>query len=724
MSSKVDITDIRGILANVKSGRLKEALDSAKRCAVSSGMWRSLDNLSAHERTYRAMTEYMDSESDKEQRHRALARIKEDLLRLADAIRLDMDVQSPRPGRESDMYAAAVRTRKMRTGITIPQLSANIALSTDPSERFAFLDDIFTLVLTTQHLSPTETDTLRSMLDDTATDPDTAAMVLAALGLANLYYYDRAKLLLLMRMPEGENPELEARRWVGIFLALWRHPARIAIDPEIGLRMNALLDGENGIMAMRKVAMAVLFSRDTKRINEKMQNDIIPELQRLHSDLVKRFPSQSDMMEILDPEKNPEWEKILGKSSIGDSLQQLGDMQAQGGDVMMFAFSNLKNFNFFHRPGNWLIPFTPAHPALSNVAHDNGRMLEVIDSAADFLCDADKYSLALAAARMPKGTGAMMLGQLQQQFEQYREEKATTLSLDTEPALYRHITLYVRSLSRLVSQFPHSGLRIPDPFARAILPSTLPFAGNSLSGKKDLEEVAEFLFSRGYYDEVMPVLRDLEKLEPDSVPLLEKEGYALQQTGDPAAALKYYRRAESMTPVPGKWLLRKLASLCRAMGEYDEAVRYWRMLAEDNPDDDRTAMQLANSLFDAGNLEDALKYYYKVDYLRGSSPRTWRPIAWCEFMTGNYDKAQTYYDQLLAVGNDPSDLLNAGHLALAKGKLSNATELYSRAVEHSEGGLPAVLLQLESDAAILEAHGLDNEARALLADRLAYYRDQ
>ena len=131
-------------------------------------------------------------------------------------------------------------------------------------------------------------------------------------------------------------------------------------------------------------------------------------------------------------------------------------------------------------------------------------------------------------------------------------------------------------------------------------------------------------------------------------------------------------------------------------------------------------LQLANALFDAGDIEGALKKYYKVDYLRGGSERTWRPIAWCEFRLGNYDKAQSYYDRLLKGGTDSADLLNAGHLTLARGDLSGAIDLYTRAARAHKAGLPDFLTQLAADADILAAHGLDAEAQAILSDRLAF----
>ena len=66
------------------------------------------------------------------------------------------------------------------------------------------------------------------------------------------------------------------------------------------------------------------------------------------------------------------------------------------------------------------------------------------------------------------------------------------------------------------------------------------------------------------------------------------------------------------------------------------------MLDAMKPDDVKTTMHLANALLDAGKTQEALKKYYKADYLSGGYAKTWRPIAWCEFLEGHYDKAQLY----------------------------------------------------------------------------------
>lgn len=720
MSQKIDINDIRDIMSNVKRGHLKKAFEVAKRCAAAYGFWQQLDTLATHERTYRAMMQYIDNDNDSNARHKSLAVIKEYLLSIADELRLKMDIDSPRPGHESDLYTAAIRTRLFMQPKSMLQLMEEIDETESVDISYQLINRLFTLIATTQHLTRQETVALRGVLDNHRVDEVVKAMILSALGIGILYYYDSNKLSLLIEKPDFNTDMLEARRLCGIFMAIWRHPSRIALDPALTEKIKELADNNPSKGNISSVAMAFVGSRDTERINEKMQKDIIPELKRIQSDFIRRFPGGMDMRELMDPEKNPEWEELLQNSSLTESMQELGDIQSQGGDVLMFAFSNLKNFSFFNSVGNWLLPFSADHPELRQTSEENEKILSVIADSADFLCDPDKYSLCLAMNRMPRNQGRMILNQMQQQFEQYREDKATSLQKSLEAPLKVQITLYVRSLSRLCSLYPRKGLRLPNPFSKAIIPSLLPGLGEYFTDYSLMTAMSEFLFSRGYYSEVLPLLQEMEKEDDHNAMLKEKIGFALQQLSDTQKALDYYKRAENLLANPGEWLIRKLATLYRAVGEHDKAVHYWRLIADKNPDDIKTATQLANSLFDSGEMEEALKYYYKVEYLSGGMSKTWRPIAWCEFQLGNFEKSQSYYDRLLKSGNDASDLLNAAHLAIARGDLDLAISLYKNAVHAQTNGLSWVLEQLSADSNILARYGFNSDSMELLADRLSY----
>lgn len=721
MSKKIGKKDILQILTSVKKGEIKKALSEAKRCVEMAGLWESLDLLSTHERTYRAMIQYMSLDMDSEERNRSLYNIKEDLLRIADKLLLKEELETPRPGLESSLYTAAVRTRQyMSSSISIEKLLTDISASSSAEDSFSLIDELFTLISTTQHLTPNQTRSLDKYLKGSYGSNDVKAMILSALGLANLYYYDTSKLLLLLSHISYEDAQLRARRLTGIYLTLWRHPSRIGLSKEIELRIKVFLDTDDNMEQMRKVSRAILSARDTQRINEKVQQDIISELQKLQSDLRHRFPNQADLSDILNPEKNPEWEDLIKNSSLSESLKELGDIQAEGGDVMMTAFSNLKNFSFFRKPGNWLLPFDSSHPDLNVNNGINKEYMEMIADAADFLCDADKYSLALAMNRMPESQGKIMLEQMKQQFAQYIEDKKTSFSKDTESEMSIQTTLYIRSLSRLVNLFPHPGLRLPNPFKKSVIPMELPFIGNYFSNHDDLEYISEFLFSRGYYDEALPLLLRLESIEESSYLLLEKIGFALQNLSRLNEALEYYLRVEDLATHPSVWLLKKIASIYHSQGKHSESAIYWQRLSNQKPDDTYYVMQLANALYDAGEIEEALKNYYKADYLRGSSEKTWRPIAWCEYLMGNYEKSQLYYDRLLTMGDLYSDLLNAGHLALARGRIDNAIELYRRAAVNHPEGLDGLLKVFISDSEILQNTGIEPETLSMLADKIAY----
>ena len=79
--------------------------------------------------------------------------------------------------------------------------------------------------------------------------------------------------------------------------------------------------------------------------------------------------------------------------------------------------------------------------------------------------------------------------------------------------------------------------------------------------------------------------------------------------------------------------------------------------------------------------DDALVRFFKVDYLKPEYPKAWRAIGWCAFLAGKYEKANDYYDRLLATEPDGVDLMNAAHARWTSGNTGRAVELYRKSVE-------------------------------------------
>ncbi len=739
MSEKIDITDLNSIITYVASDNLKEAFESAKRCAVSEADWKTLDSLSSYERLYRSMTQYLQATINDPARHAHIAELKEFLLRTADKYLRAITMSNPNHKRNCELYfqqAATYYYMKDASGLVptlhrLEKLSAKIDLAS-PSinganeamhrELFSTADDLFHRIWITQHLNSDESERISEFIRSKTVPDVFKALVISALTLALLFYYDKSKLLILLSHDYDEAELVTARKLTGIYLTIWRHPRRLTLDPDIKIRMSALCDDSEILEALRHTAKAVIRSRDTDRITARMKNEILPQLQKLQTELQRRFPSQQDLGDLLDPEKNPDWEEMLKEGGLQDSMQELSDMQLQGDDIMMMAFSNTKSLPFFNSLSNWLIPFTLSHPELDKITGDNRLIASTLADNADFICDSDKYSMSIMMSMVNRhGTSPEMIRKMREQFDQLREEQATSFKSDTRPKLHTQITLYVRMLFRLTRLFPKSRQKFPDPFADFIIPSDLPFLDTLFSDNDEKNALATFFFNKGYYPEALSLMLQLENYEDICTPqFMQKIGYAYQSTDNIPDALKYYHKAEFLSP-DDKWLLRKLASLHRALGEHDKAVVYYRKLYSFSPDDSRITLNLANTLFDIGRYEEALKYYYKVDYLKGGSPRTWRPIAWCEFLLGNYERSHAFYDKIIHSKDvEYTDFINAGHLNLAENEINKALISYDKALSLYKGDTNEFLSVLMEDKNIFERLDLDKDMCLLLTDYLRY----
>ncbi len=89
-------------------------------------------------------------------------------------------------------------------------------------------------------------------------------------------------------------------------------------------------------------------------------------------------------------------------------------------------------------------------------------------------------------------------------------------------------------------------------------------------------------------------------------------------------------------------------------------------------------MAIGHSLLEMGRPAEALKAYFKVEFMEPDSKRSWRPIAWCSLLTGDMERARDYYRRLLAADPSSEDYLNAGHLAMLESRYRDAVELYRR----------------------------------------------
>lgn len=713
----------------IAEGSVRKAVEMLESAGLKGDAIRKLQNSAG---TYNYMLNYyMQStpESCDPARNKMYAQIQEELMRINDTLL----VQSLQ--RESgDYYFSKLRTLSLDKGLSISDRLAalqGMLLKTELSDDAGKYDPslhheleevsnvLFDAVWTTPHISASDAKALMNFIsDDEAGDNGfcVQAQLIAALFLGCVQYYDRNKLKLLLEIPQKNvDNRLSARALTCALLIIWKYERRVSADTEITDTASALAELPDYGKYIRSFVLNMLRTIDTDRINKKMREELLPEIMKLKPNIEKHLKAMGDINDIADMEENPDWQKLLDKSGITDKIKSFTEIQMDGGDVFMSAFSQMKSFPFFRTVSNWFLPFSKNNTA---VARNRGLMDESMTDmllSGPHFCSSDKYSMALALAAMPKHQLDMMSGQLSAQLGALEEERKTSFSESVKLPLETEINLFLKDLFRFFRLSPVKD-EISDLFAESFfLPSAAPYS--ILSGDTELlRAMAEFYFKYGYWDQASRLFESISEISSESSEeLLQKSGYCYQQLSRHAAAIDAYKKAELLNP-SSVWLLRHLGSVLRATGRFDEAAEYYYRASQLRPDNKGIEMNLAHIYVESGKIEDALKIYYKWDYLEDGSPKITRAIAWCEFLSGNFEKSIKRY-QSLGERRTPTDRLNTGHALLAQARVADATAEYRRVIK--ESSYDDFCKQMQEDRQQLLEAGVDAVSINLVMDGLA-----
>jgi len=98
-----------------------------------------------------------------------------------------------------------------------------------------------------------------------------------------------------------------------------------------------------------------------------------------------------------------------------------------------------------------------------------------------------------------------------------------------------------------------------------------------------------------------------------------------------------------------------------------------------------------------------------------------RPIAWCYFVTGAFDKSEKYYQKVF--GHEPNyyDYINYGHLKWTTGDRKAAIDNYLLSIsEFKKFTFKDLQKTMDEDASILLDRGIEDEEISLMMDYLRY----
>ncbi len=565
-----------------------------------------------------------------------------------------------------------------------------------------------------------DTTNIKDILTDMSLPSVVGSQIVSALFLGLQEAFDKEKMNLLFDAAESASEDIRTRGIIAILLTLYTYRKRMIFYPQISNRLAALAEGNQSFTnAIRTITLRFILARETEKITRKLQEEIIPEMMKLTPKIGKKINLKDFSAESMGEEMNPEWEELMGDSELGKKMQEFGELQQEGADVMHSTFVHLKNFPFFRELSNWFMPFIAEHSSLQSLSGDekNGHIMLETLAMASFMCDSDKYSLYFSMMQLPEEHRKMMMNQFDSQASEMIQQNNEEL-ITNRGKMEIVAGQYIQDLYRFYKLYP--GRReFDDIFTWTLDFHNLPILQPYISDKESLTTIAEYYLRKGYYSDALIIYNRLIKKDQESDILFQKIGYCKQMLGDIEGALENYLRADILNS-DSKWVIRRIGGCYRTLKQPDKALPYYQRCETMVPDDLSVQMNIGHCYLEMKEYEEALKYYFKVDYLDSKSNKAWRPIAWCSFLTGRYDQALNYYKKIMDAHPVMQDFLNAGHTEWALQHIKNALAYYKKAIQMESGDFHKFQEQFSQDIPDLLVAGIEEEEIPLMLDQLRY----
>ena len=577
---------------------------------------------------------------------------------------------------------------------------------------------LFNRVWSSFPLSTEDASSLRLCINGDILPVHTRCLLVAALFLGLMMFYDENKLLILLETYTMSDDQLtQLRALTCALLTLLAHKKRASASQTVQSRLDAMMDMPDFKYDVWNIQVQLARSRNTENIKQRVRNDLIPNIMKMRPDIIDKLKDKdSQIIDLSDIEANPDWQQWLDQSGITRKIEEFNAMQLEGSDVFIATFSHLKTFPFFKTLSNWFLPFYPAHSTVvENLGPSKLSLAEVIQHA-PYLCNSDKYSFCLSLGALPESQRKMMSAQLEEQeaalnearhaeLPDERRNRVTVINAFVQD-LYRFFKLFSRR-REFIGVMDDAGLDLTD---------CMPLSQITRDAHV-LELLGTLYFKNAFYDDAIKCFTRLEASENTTDDhIYQKIGFAYQNANQYDNALTYYKRYELLHD-DDVWNIRHMAACYRALGQQEKALEYYRKAEMMNTENVSLSLTIGHVLLEQNRYSEALQQYFKADLMDNAKHRAWRPIAWCSFLLKDYDKALDYYDRIKH-DDVPSaqDLLNLGHVLLCQGKTQEAVATYRESLRLMDGDHKKFRSAFKDDSLTLRLHGVTSVDQALIPD--------
>lgn len=670
------------------------------------------------------------------ERQKVYLKLLQNTLRLNDRIKQDILAH------HSGWYTYSVRVREQREeklrGENIIQsvdemvykshlddllASAEIEKPESESEKAAATERLSGLIFNhlwlTDFYDEAEESLVETMLRSGRFEWHDLASFVSAVTLSSLRIWDPTKIRLLAKLTAGTTPHVAERAVTGLVFSLYYYDDRLSLYPEVMQTVRSLSEQGNFRERCRMVVLQAIRSRDTEKLSKRMNEEILPKVVKLRPRIEEKLDLDKILGENLEEGQNPDWSAMFsGSEEMFKTMEELTNLQMEGSDVYMSAFSGLKRFDFFRELRNWFIPFYPDHVAVDEIFRDEilGPGINELAEAlfkTPFICNSDKFSLILNMKYLPAEQKSLMLKVFRMELEGLEQMKYDNEMTDPAAIFRTTLTQYVHDLYRFYKLSDYKN-EFDDLFTSRLDIYNSLFYREICGSNADDRSLAEYFFSKEYYEDALALYLNIIRSVSDDAELFEKAGYCYQMSGEYEKAVEKYSMAAIIDPKT--WTLRKTGFCLRRLGRSSEALNMYLRALQNEPDDLNTILMVAHSSLDTGKSEEALKHYFRVEYESPGNVKVLRPIAWCYLMTGRFNEAESYFARLADSGLTPFDRINMGHLALCQGNPHKASELYIRALTDGEMTAEAFINIFNEDIPVLTSNGVNADDLPIVLD--------
>ena len=459
------------------------------------------------------------------------------------------------------------------------------------------------------------------------------------------------------------------------------------------------------------VAQNIFIGREFKkgiRIDDKKMNEeIIPEILKAHKDLGgTRFKDISIISEETLNELNPDWQKKLENSGFEKRMKEMSDLQSEGADVYMGAFSQLKSFPFFYDMANWFYPFDEdCYEIVGCLGGMKGSMLGVIVRS-PFFCNSDKYSMCFMMSQVPQQQRELMMRQFDGQDEAVRMLRDEYENFESRNCSNQ----YIQDLYRFFKLFSRKR-EFDDIFRWGIAMLKTECLSSLFEWETGCLNIADFLFKNGHFGDACQYYAGSGMTEKAEV--VQKMGFCRQKLNDFSEAKRLYEKADLIEP-DNAWTMKHLAMCCIVDNDIDAAIDIYRKLEARYENDWNIIFQLGKCFLRKEAYVDAMKCFYKSDYLKPGHAPVQRTMAWTLFCMGKPDEALPLYEKIKPEDRTQNDYINMGHVLWICGNVEKAVEAYKKGVALSDKSIFATIM--DEDSTLLHGHGLDKADIAIMKD--------